>query len=262
MMIELILLLYFLVRLFHHMYFEEAHVFWKDPKNVTILVITLVGAFPFCTTIIIFIDIYLTLNKFNLHCIQLIGIDMVCYTMWKELAPPDVADKAVRWSRPLRPLYLINFPQGRQVVMSVHMGTKLYNDLKLFEKQECTPPPQVGGIPTTGLRPCSSSWLCRLGRGWGGVWTLQESFLTGLSWPVLPGLTQLKTLPSLVLRTWSVITSHYTQHKLLVTHMHFQIRKAFRNIRRTLPDVLHVLVLFISSIAVFALMATKLFQNR
>ena len=55
MIFELIILLYFVVRLFHHMYFEEAHIFWKDPKNVTILVITLVCPFHFQTTIVLFV---------------------------------------------------------------------------------------------------------------------------------------------------------------------------------------------------------------
>ena len=45
MIFELIFLIYFLVRLFHHMYFEEAHIFWKDPKNITVLVITIVSIY-------------------------------------------------------------------------------------------------------------------------------------------------------------------------------------------------------------------------
>ena len=31
------------------------------------------------------------------------------------VAAPDVADKAVRWSRLLRPFLVVNFPEGRQV---------------------------------------------------------------------------------------------------------------------------------------------------
>ena len=42
----------------------------------------------------------------------------------------------------------------------------------------------------------------------------------------------------------------------------FQLRKAFRNILRTLPDVVHILALFLASIAIFALLALKLMQNR
>ncbi|XP_070577946.1 two pore channel protein 2-like [Ptychodera flava] len=41
-----------------------------------------------------------------------------------------------------------------------------------------------------------------------------------------------------------------------------QIRRAFRNIRRTLPDILMVLVLFFTLIALFALMALKMFDKR
>lgn len=42
----------------------------------------------------------------------------------------------------------------------------------------------------------------------------------------------------------------------------FQIRKAFRNIRRTVPDILHVMVLFFASIAILALMAVKILQQK
>ncbi|XP_053642304.2 two pore channel protein 1 isoform X1 [Cherax quadricarinatus] len=41
-----------------------------------------------------------------------------------------------------------------------------------------------------------------------------------------------------------------------------QIRRAFRNLRRTLPDVVNVLFLFFFSLAIFALMAFKLFGDR
>ena len=48
----------------------------------------------------------------------------------------------------------------------------------------------------------------------------------------------------------------------LLTTIYIQIRKAFRNILRTLPDVVHILALFLASIAIFALLALKLMQNR
>ncbi|KAG8201376.1 hypothetical protein JTE90_016851 [Oedothorax gibbosus] len=41
-----------------------------------------------------------------------------------------------------------------------------------------------------------------------------------------------------------------------------QVRRAFRNIRKTLPDILNVLILFFLSISLFSLMAQKLFQKR
>ena len=42
----------------------------------------------------------------------------------------------------------------------------------------------------------------------------------------------------------------------------FQIRRAFRNIRRTLVEIIFVLILFFFSIMIFALMALKLFDGR
>ncbi|KAG8509720.1 Two pore calcium channel protein 2 [Galemys pyrenaicus] len=41
-----------------------------------------------------------------------------------------------------------------------------------------------------------------------------------------------------------------------------QIRRAFRSIRNTLPDILYVFLLFIFSVLIFSLMALKLFGNR
>jgi len=41
-----------------------------------------------------------------------------------------------------------------------------------------------------------------------------------------------------------------------------KVRRAFRNIRNTVPEILHVLILFIFSIALFTLLAFKLFENR
>jgi len=120
--VEIVIMCYFLFRFFHHLSFDEPKKFWKDPKNITIFIL-----------------------------IMLSFADMISCCVWANvMAPSD----AVRWSRPLRPLFLINFPEGRQ------------------------------------------------------------------------------------------------------------IRKAFRNIRRTLPDIFYVLVLFILSIAIFALMGLKLFQKR
>jgi hypothetical protein len=42
----------------------------------------------------------------------------------------------------------------------------------------------------------------------------------------------------------------------------YQIRRAFRNIRRTIVGVVNVLVLLLFAIGLFALLATKLFENR
>ncbi|KAI0227845.1 Two pore calcium channel protein 1A [Lamellibrachia satsuma] len=125
MIIEFIILVFFLCRFLHNVLFAEQASFWKDPKNIVVIV-----------TII------------------LIAVDMLGYIVWVNVASPEVAAKAIRWSRPLRPLFLVNFPEGRQ------------------------------------------------------------------------------------------------------------LRKAFRNILRTLPDVGHILALFLASIAIFALLALKLIQNR
>lgn len=125
MIMEVVFLSYFIYRFIHHLHFDLPQKFWKDPKNITTLVI-----------------------------IALTFIDMLTYIFWVNLAPQASAEKAVRWSRPLRPFLLINFPEGRQ------------------------------------------------------------------------------------------------------------IRKAFRNIRRTVPDILHVMVLFFASIAILALMAVKILQQK
>ena len=41
-----------------------------------------------------------------------------------------------------------------------------------------------------------------------------------------------------------------------------QVRRAFRNIRNTVPEIINVLILFIFSIALFTLLAFKLFEYR
>ena len=46
---------------------------------------------------------------------QLTFIDMLSYCIWVNVPGADSAPRAVRWSRPLRPLLLINFPEGRHV---------------------------------------------------------------------------------------------------------------------------------------------------
>ena len=63
--------------------------------------------------------VFLLKFSFLIHtsvpCMQLVAVDMVGYIVWVNVSSPAVAVKAVRWSRPLRPLFLINFPEGRQV---------------------------------------------------------------------------------------------------------------------------------------------------
>ncbi|BFZ06995.1 hypothetical protein BsWGS_10034 [Bradybaena similaris] len=80
---EILCLSYFTFRLFHAFYFQYSKVFFKDAKNIMVLSV-----------------------------IILTVIDIICYIIWINLAPDT---HPVRWSRPLRPLFIINFPAGRQI---------------------------------------------------------------------------------------------------------------------------------------------------
>ncbi|XP_021370570.1 two pore calcium channel protein 1-like [Mizuhopecten yessoensis] len=119
---EIVCLVYFLFRFCHAAYFTEPEIFWRDTKNILIIV-----------------SIILTF------------LDIICYIIWVNVAPNS---NPVRWSRPLRPLFIINFSDGKQV------------------------------------------------------------------------------------------------------------RRAFRNIRRTVPEIMNVLILFLLSVLLFALLALKLFSKR
>lgn len=48
----------------------------------------------------------------------------------------------------------------------------------------------------------------------------------------------------------------------LEPHPSFQVRRAFRSLRNTLPDILYVFLLLLFSMLVFSLMALKLFGDR
>ncbi|KAL5008962.1 hypothetical protein ScPMuIL_014543 [Solemya velum] len=122
MIIELACLTFFSFRLIHTAHFSKKVIFWRDTKNI-LVVITL----------------------------MLTVIDMIGYIIWVNVSP---GTNAVRWSRPLRPLFIVNFSDGRQ------------------------------------------------------------------------------------------------------------IRRAFRNIRRTVPEILNILILFLLSVLLFGLLALKLFNKR
>ncbi|XP_012942639.1 two pore calcium channel protein 1 [Aplysia californica] len=122
MVMEFACMCYFSFRILHAMFFQYSRVFFKDAKNIIVMV-----------------SIVLTL------------IDMICYIIWQNMSPDT---HPVRWSRPLRPLFIVNFPDGKQ------------------------------------------------------------------------------------------------------------IRRAFRNIRRTVPDIMNVLFLFLMSVLLFGLLALKLFAKR
>lgn len=50
---------------------------------------------------------------------QLTFIDMICYVIWENVTH---STRPIRWSRPLRPLFLINFPDGKQVGLSLNIS--------------------------------------------------------------------------------------------------------------------------------------------
>lgn len=50
---------------------------------------------------------------------QLTFIDMICYVIWDNVTH---STRPIRWSRPLRPLFLINFPDGKQVGLSLNIS--------------------------------------------------------------------------------------------------------------------------------------------
>lgn len=84
MLIEGVFMLFFFCRLIHNYSFSGKKQFWRDPKNLIVV-----------TTII------------------LTFIDIICYSVWSSLA--GESSHPIRWSRPLRPLFIINLPEGRQI---------------------------------------------------------------------------------------------------------------------------------------------------
>jgi len=50
--------------------------------------------------------------------------------------------------------------------------------------------------------------------------------------------------------------------KLTLDLLPFKIRRAFRNIRKTLPEIANVLILLLLMIALFTLLGSKLFGKR
>uniref|UniRef100_X2AIS5 Ion transport domain-containing protein n=1 Tax=Capitella teleta TaxID=283909 RepID=X2AIS5_CAPTE len=84
MLIEGIFMVFILCRLIHNSSFAGSAEFWKDPKNLIVM-----------------------------GTIALTFIDMMCYSMWSSLGGPSA--HPIRWSRPLRPLFIINLPEGRQI---------------------------------------------------------------------------------------------------------------------------------------------------
>lgn len=83
MLLETMCLAFFIYRFLHSAYFSQREVFFRDTKNWLILVV-----------------------------IVLTFIDMICYVIWDNVTH---STRPIRWSRPLRPLFLINFPDGKQI---------------------------------------------------------------------------------------------------------------------------------------------------
>lgn len=83
MSVEVLCLLFFLFRFCHAVYFSIPRIFWRDTKNILILAI-----------------------------IVLTFLDMICFLIWDNVAHDT---NPIRWSRPLRPLFIINFSDGKQI---------------------------------------------------------------------------------------------------------------------------------------------------
>ncbi|KAL8589847.1 hypothetical protein ACOMHN_020850 [Nucella lapillus] len=83
MLIEAVCLMYFMFRKMHVFHFQDWKLFFRDTKNYMV-----VGT------------IFLTV------------IDIFSYIVWVNVAPDS---NPVRWSRPLRPLFIINFSDGKQI---------------------------------------------------------------------------------------------------------------------------------------------------
>ncbi|XP_023225433.1 two pore calcium channel protein 1-like isoform X2 [Centruroides sculpturatus] len=83
MALELACLSFYVFRLLHLASFLPLDKFWRDKKNLLIL-----------------------------SAILLTGIDMICYAVLVNAGHSDIS---VRWSRPLRPIFIINFSENKQV---------------------------------------------------------------------------------------------------------------------------------------------------
>ena len=87
MILELCCIAYFVGRMFHELLISEsARTFWKDTKHITSAII-----------------------------IALSLVDIVIYFAMRETSQSSEESSAVRWSRPLRPFLVVNFPEARQI---------------------------------------------------------------------------------------------------------------------------------------------------
>nr|KAG5691635.1 hypothetical protein BaRGS_023806 [Batillaria attramentaria] len=91
MLIEVVCIAFFILRVLHAMKFQEPKIFWKDTKNYMVIGTIVYG---------------------GIFVLQLTVIDMIAYIVWINVAPDT---HPVRWSRPLRVLFIINFSDGKQI---------------------------------------------------------------------------------------------------------------------------------------------------
>ncbi|XP_046575714.1 LOW QUALITY PROTEIN: two pore calcium channel protein 1-like [Haliotis rubra] len=82
MIVEGICMAYFTFRICHCAYVTTK--FWKDTKNIMVI-----------------------------GCIVLTMLDIICFIVWQNLVTPPT--RAIRWSRSLRPFFIVNFSDGKQI---------------------------------------------------------------------------------------------------------------------------------------------------
>ena len=84
--IEFVCLSFFIFRFCHELLFTDFKIFWKDTKHImyaSILILT--------------------------------AIDILTYTIIVETTGDENHAAAIRWTRPLRPFLIVNFPESRQI---------------------------------------------------------------------------------------------------------------------------------------------------
>ncbi|XP_041352429.1 two pore calcium channel protein 1-like [Gigantopelta aegis] len=82
--VELICISFFIYRIVHAAYVTETTEFWKDTKNILVI-----------------------------SSIVLMLIDIIVFVIWTNNV--EAPQRAIRWSRSLRPLFIVNFSDGKQV---------------------------------------------------------------------------------------------------------------------------------------------------
>lgn len=81
--IEIVALGYLGFRIIHLSSFQHQTTFWQDKKNIVAIILIVLSV-----------------------------LDIISYSIWAGI---DESSNPIRWSRPLRPLFIINFPHARQI---------------------------------------------------------------------------------------------------------------------------------------------------